>query len=358
MKKNNVLFAKRGSVALEMAVTAPIFILAMIFILHLVLCIRSEILLLQAVDQVTSEMAVAAPILSQSMDPDFGALGQNLFLLSEGTESQGRTMGGIRSVLEAFDMSEEDVFGTFLLGTSVRDRILSYFYSYDDGTYPMHSIADVSVLLDFENEEKRINMTVFYVRKTLFGPEKREINSHIPLFSPLLLSGPANGEGEHDNSTVWDLGNFQRGGELGKKFGANLPHSYPVIASWDGGTVTSIKSIDLTAPTYQSREGIEKKISEHLRDISDFSGTDRPWGKEGIHIRGEDIKQKKLLLIIPENTSGESLKVLLDMEKEAAGMGIALVWEKYEISYKYGNKETESGSKTNDIRLNAEQIAG
>lgn len=52
--------------------------------------------------------------------------------------------------------------------------------------------------------------------------------------------------------SVWAKDWSTRGMEIDAKLGGNLPPFFPTIDKFENGVVTSIKSVDLTAPTYQN----------------------------------------------------------------------------------------------------------
>ncbi|MGL4825791.1 MAG: hypothetical protein ACRC4G_06375, partial [Alphaproteobacteria bacterium] len=56
---------------------------------------------------------------------------------------------------------------------------------------------------------------------------------------------------KHPDGSVWLEGPVTRGEKIEQALGQNLHKNYPVIDRFDNGVVTSIKSIDLNAKTYQ-----------------------------------------------------------------------------------------------------------
>jgi len=55
---------------------------------------------------------------------------------------------------------------------------------------------------------------------------------------------------------VWDLGPATRGDVIHERLGQNLPRSFPTVDIFKDGVVTSIKSIDLQAPSYRDTSAI------------------------------------------------------------------------------------------------------
>lgn len=137
---------------------------------------------------------------------------------------------------------------------------------------------------------------------------------------------------------IWSLGNFERGNRIRTIFGANMPNSFPVIAKFDSGNATMIKSMDLTANTYKDSDKIIQKISEYIANLESFNGQEEPWGRKGIVIKEYEIKSKCLLLVIPKNPLPEDIRHALDeCVLNAAVKGITLRIE----TYGYKNIENE-----------------
>lgn len=151
------------------------------------------------------------------------------------------------------------------------------------------------------------------------------------------LDGITAGEEED----IWSLGNFQRGLKFRRMFGANLPNSFPVIARYENGKAVMIKSMDLTAASYQTASNTEKTLKGYINELSGYNGQDKPWGSGNIVIKGEDIREKELLLIIPENDPGQSNNaVLLNMKEYARSKGVSLVIERYGMKKLPENPDT------------------
>jgi RHS repeat-associated protein len=72
--------------------------------------------------------------------------------------------------------------------------------------------------------------------------------------------------------SVWKLGNFVRGAMIESMLGANLPRAFPVIDKFLNGVATSIKSLDLTAKTYQNAKALASKINGYVDKLADFNG--------------------------------------------------------------------------------------
>ena len=348
---HNRIFARHGSIILEIAVAAPVFLLLGAFMLTAISCARADILFSCAVDQVTQELAVAVPLAGAGIDLAGEAMAYiNNTSQDAGTSDQtgsagtaGKTLsaaaGGAGAVLEALGIEGGDVLGTLLLGKGIRDRIVQTFSTYNSNESLLHSrIQNVSVYVDYDASDNIIWLYVYYQWNTLFGPADKTIVSAVPIFGDLELSLPETEGESSQKDEIWLKGNFERGFSLRNTYGGNLPSNYPVIARWENGTATSIKSIDLTAPEYQSGKSLSDNISEFIDDLAEFSGTADPWGKDNISISGNQITQRVLIIIIPENSPAEVYDKLMTGTAYAAVKGVEIRIEKYGNSYRYIDK--------------------
>ena len=91
-----------------------------------------------------------------------------------------------------------------------------------------------------------------------------------------------------------------------------------------------IKSMDLTAESYQHGNNAEKTLLEYIDKLAAYKGQQTPWGSDDIVIREQDIISKELKLVIPKNELSDTNEALLEkMVHTAAAKGITLVVERY-----------------------------
>jgi len=111
-------------------------------------------------------------------------------------------------------------------------------------------------------------------------------------------------------SSVWRLPNFQRGQIIEQFLGHNLTRNFPVIDRWINGTATSIKSINLSAPTYQSLPRLAYTIRTYASTLSNWGGS--TWG--GVTIRANMIATRELLIAIPIGATEAQLQLLQQLQ--------------------------------------------
>lgn len=154
-------------------------------------------------------------------------------------------------------------------------------------------------------------------------------------------------DGTRTVDDLWSLSNFQRGLKIRRIFGANLPSSFPVIARFSGGKAVMIKSVDMTAASYQKGDNARELLTGYIEDIAGFKGQEKPWGSRNILIRGDEIKSRELMLVIPENKlAEENEKLLAEMVTKARNKGVTIVIKRYGTKSDGSNKD--AGGKTSE----------
>lgn len=128
-----------------------------------------------------------------------------------------------------------------------------------------------------------------------------------------------------NSNSVWDKDKIERGQEIRKLEGANLPSKFPTIAKLQNGTAISIKSMNIDEKYYQKGSNIKTKLKQYIDKLAQFNG-----GKSGGTTVGtSDFSRKELVLVIPETTITTSQKLALEECKTiAAQKGITLTIKK------------------------------
>ena len=70
-------------------------------------------------------------------------------------------------------------------------------------------------------------------------------------------------------------GAFKRGQIIDKALGNNLGYNFPVVDKLNDRTITSIKSMDLNANTYQTGRGIYNALVKNIDTLDNFA--ERRW---------------------------------------------------------------------------------
>ncbi len=96
---------------------------------------------------------------------------------------------------------------------------------------------------------------------------------------------------------VWALNFSRRGLWIDEALGGDLPPTFPTIDRFvrSEGTATSIKSVDLSRPSYQSQADLERLLRRYIDKVASFRGAQRA----NVLILARQVKARALLLAIP-----------------------------------------------------------
>ncbi|HEX4725189.1 MAG TPA: hypothetical protein VH333_21950 [Pseudonocardiaceae bacterium] len=122
--------------------------------------------------------------------------------------------------------------------------------------------------------------------------------------------------------SVWAKDWSTRGMEIDSELGGNLPPFFPTIDKFENGVVTSIKSVDLTAPTYQNASALTSKLKGYVDSVADFK--EETWGR--VEITEDDFTGRALQVAIqPGVASTAQLTALDQLGQYAASKGVQLI---------------------------------
>ena len=343
-KKKNSAY---GSIVMEAAISIPLVLSLLLGMLSSITLVNAELYLQRATENVVSELNVTITFAANGficLDEITGYLGignadfEDKELVEEG-------LGIIGAVSGVTGIDLEDVVSTAVLGRYVRDRILvEYGKLIENGWVYERLLSDVSVYLDYCGSEHSIYVRVFYSLGAGNYTVSRSYTSSIALYADDYPIGQSASDNKEQDD-IWEKENFERGTILREKYGGDLPYNYPVISAFSEGEAVSIKSVDTTAPKYQTESGLDKKVKNCIDDLSGFNGA--KYGN--IEISDEDIRSRKLILVIPENTSRSSENHISNLVSYAKERGVELVIEKFGISSKYSDPGIEQDKEQSSI---------
>ena len=116
------------------------------------------------------------------------------------------------------------------------------------------------------------------------------------------------------NGNVWNLPPVERGFEIEQQLGQNLPRAFPVIDRFTRGVATSIKSMDLSLPSYQSTSQVLSRLNAYVRVLSNFQG-----GRfDGAVVDGAQISQRVLQVAVPPGGMSPAQAQAFQMATQAA----------------------------------------
>ena len=124
------------------------------------------------------------------------------------------------------------------------------------------------------------------------------------------------------DASVWILKPFQRGIEIENQLGRSpeLVQNFPVIDKFTNGVVTSYKSIDLAARTYQNISTLTWKVQSYVTTLANWQGAS--WA--GFNINLQMISSRELILAIPPNATQIQMQAILNIIVWAQRLGVVM----------------------------------
>ncbi len=317
-RKRNVSI--KSSMALEMAIILPIILSLIFFFYGYVREIHQSISARHALDQVASEIELLYPLSD---------------LISAGEDINNTQFVKILDDLGLKDGIMDvavDVVSGLLAGPVLNYRYnywLDQIYSAKNQKTPQ---TEHRFFVDYVADKNLIYLGMSYNRTFWLSSGDELIKTSIPLWSrgAYDFNNKDKPDSDEENNAIWSMSNFQRGFEFRNLYGANLPATYPCIARWKSGTATSIKSMDLTAPSWQTSSAARRRVYSFIDDLSAFQGGTDPGPKIG------EIRQKQLVLIIPHNhAEWLDSSTVSEWTNYASGLNVELKISRYGESMRY-----------------------
>ncbi|HAL74128.1 MAG TPA: hypothetical protein DCM45_03420 [Clostridiales bacterium] len=334
----------RGSLSLEAAIVLPLLLAFGFALLALLQCSVCEIKFKSALDRTAAEISMLSPLIF--MADESGLAPMTKGLSQELTESDSIQL--LNQLLEELlpgqtveallDDLVLDLSTSVMLGPLIQKRFDYWLAEACSGQPGWQARLGLRRLfLDWQAADHRLWLIVDYELISPFGPLQRKTCAVVPLWTGRHI--PADSSGE---DSVWMMDNFARGRKIRQAFGANLPDNFPVIASFADGQATMIRSVDLTAPTYQSQGRTETDLIRLVDDLAAFQGAATHRSDGAAVVQQADIKRKSFLLVIPANAEQAWLhEAIKDITSYAASRQITIRVEKYGNSYRYNQDEQD-----------------
>lgn len=326
-KKSTSMGTERsGSMTLEAALILPFLCFAFLLVFLSLTLRQAQFLWHTSVQKAGKELQLTALLSRQAMEVTG--------LQRQRSEALAKLPPEISSLLQ-------DEAATELLAPYVLGRI-NHWYKVCTRSSPLlgRCIQHRRILLHYTEGGRILELDSRYETPVVFASLRGRDVCPLPLWIGLQAGGKEEGGEEDDDAdSFWSWHNFKRGQFLRKEGGGNLPPSYPVIARFSAGEATMIKSIDLTAPTWEKPEALRMEVEKWSRQLLHFEGTTSPWGKEKIEIHPGMIHQRRLRVFIPENSPPVAKSVLSAALMEARAQGIIIDLIEKETSYRYQKKE-------------------
>lgn len=330
---------KRGQVTVEAAIAFTITLVFLASVISSIDYYRTDILMRRSVEQTCEKMSLLYPVSVPATDLMSAAV--NAFPdLGIGDTKGAAVISKVASVSLGIDDAT---------GHTLKELILQGVFSHTmeeqirqgcierNGGSDFFVPDDIEVFFAINDKHHIIEVTTEYSVVTLAGRKIRSIYSVIPLYGEpvLMLNNEEHkqSEGEENKNNIWSLSNFDRGDAFREQYGANLPKTFPVIDSVDGGDVTAIRSIDLTSPYYQDTSNVQKKIRDDINSISRFEPQSAVINGKTYTV--DHVDSRHLTVIIPENSGPEGREAVEELKGYAFVHGVILDICEYGTSEKY-----------------------
>lgn len=330
---------KRGQVTVEAAIAFTITLVFLASVISSIDYYRTDILMRRSVEQTCEKMSLLYPVSVPATDLMSAAV--NAFPdLGIGDTKGAAVISKVASVSLGIDDAT---------GHTLKELILQGVFSHTmevqirqgcierNGGSDFFVPDDIEVFFAINDKHHIIEVTTEYSVVTLAGRKSRSIYSVIPLYGEpvLMLQNEEHKqlECEENKNNIWSLSNFDRGDAFREQYGANLPKTFPVIDSVDGGDVTAIRSIDLTSPYYQDTSNVQKKIRDDINSISRFEPQSAVINGKTYTV--DHVDSRHLTVIIPENSGPEGREAVEELKGYALIHGVILDICEYGTSEKY-----------------------
>lgn len=330
---------KRGQVTLEAAIA---FTITLVFLASVVSAIdyyRTDILMRRSVEQTCEKMSLLYPVSVPATDlmsaavnafPDLG-IGD-----TKGAEVVSKVVSVALGLDDATGHNLKELILQGAFAHTMEEQIRQGCIERNGGS-DFFVPDDIEVFFNISDEHHIIEVTTEYSVVTLAGRKQRSIYSVIPLYGdPVLMlqsEEHKQSEGEDSSNDIWSMSNFDRGDAFREQYGANLPKTFPVIDSVDGGDVTAIRSIDLTSPYYQDKANVQKKIKDDIRSIGGFEPQSAVINGQTYTV--DHVDSRHLTVIIPENSGEAGREAVEELKGYAFVHGVILDICEYGTSERY-----------------------
>lgn len=333
-----ILNRRRGSIALEAAIAFPLIIALAWMLIAQIRVEKRRIQIEAALERTAGELSLISSLGALLSDLPADSA-DSLTFPQPIRELVGEWFAG-QSIRGLFARIGFDLGSTALAGPVILDRVR--FWQREllvagggDSAFVERCLDEARLHLTWRPECRQLWLNLQVPLRTLAGTRVLRLHRVVPLWGfpdPPDISEPA----QQETDDIWSLDNFTRGRQFRSRYGANLPDDYPVIASYQDGSATSMKSVDYTAPTYRDPSQFTRRIQSEIKELAGFDGARYDKGGRQIDIQPERITSRRLVLILPENDEPGWLdSAISDAVRGAADAGVRLEVVRSGISARY-----------------------
>ncbi len=338
MRKINRHSHKKGSSSLEGAIAFAAVLVFVTAMINIIAFVRADIMMQRSCEQTAERISLLIPGVTSA--GDLVSTVANAIPQGAVRNDVAAKAGKAVAALGKIGIAADDLTGGSLrelilegiLAERAAGNIKACYIERNNGSSLM-APDYINILFDIDETHNVIYMTCDYKIPTILGDVGRSVETVIPVYGDFTLFLNGGGGEEPSEDDIWSRDQMDRGDDFRLKYGANLPRMFPVADIYEDGNVTSIRSIDLTAPDYSRGPDLKKTIKRDINRLAKFSGSKMNY--KGTDYVVDDIRSKRLLVVIPKNSSPDIRAALAGLKDYASQKGVDLDITEYGISRKY-----------------------
>ncbi len=297
----------RGSITVEAAILIPIFIAAIMTFVFIIKVYYVHEIVQQAITSACEEMSLYSLLYYETNVDELISSLEKFTSSQEADNALGNTW--IAPIIEQLGKDASDYVRAQVVLVPIskilvkKNLEVSYFDNVDN-RLRLLNLKDGFEGIDFSSsrmlaDDKSIDIIICYEMSFPFLKEFIPKIRITQMASSYVWAGEAgikNAAEEAEATCVWNMSNINRGREIRKLQGANLPFNFPTIAIFENGTATSIKSLNIDEVYYKNANNLKKKVLQYINKLEEFEGGE----SGGTTIERWQVYKKELRLIIPE----------------------------------------------------------
>ena len=353
---------QKGSLTIEASISYSIFLMVIVTIIYIMRIVYLYGLVQHAVSQTAKELSMYSYLYQVSGINDLR--GEIADATGDRSQTVNKDVGEVIKFYEEFSSGDTTVryngttdprellknIGAAMLGEAgkeanqqlfemvARSLIESYIGADSKGNSADERLAALRVVgglgglnlssSSFFEDGKTIDLIVCYTIDPIMPidilPEQNLANrAYIQGVSgkSVFKEGETKTENKEEES-VWDKPPVKRGNAIQEQEQVrNLPEHFPAFSAYDSstGTATAEYSIDIRDASYQNVSGIKSAIRQKCSKIDNYKDTTY----DGVTLKKDDIKKKKLIIYIPSSTKGR------DVQREKYDQAVKEVQKQY-----------------------------
>ncbi len=333
---------KRGSVALEASIVFSLFMILIVSVVSVIDINRTDLLMQSAVEETCEKIQLLPPMqipLQDLSSTVLNSLPDTVFSDKLMNDIISVPLSGILGINEIEDGKLGDLLLSEVFGDYISDDIANEYIMLNNGS-DFFLPDSINTVISINEINHYAEIRVKYSKLTIVGIIDRSIYSAIPLYGDYELYLNGENAATDENDDVWSMDNFSRGLILRDKFGANLPSLFPVVDIINDGKITSIVTIDTTAPKYADISVLINKIREEIDDLAQFDGDEVKINGSIYSIEGTEITDRELMVIIPGNDTSLDNNLCNDIISYGESCGVTVNIQTYGSSNRYSDDES------------------